>query len=343
MQNNFITKLIDLKGVKVTKFRNREHRIRIHIELPVREHTCPCCHTKTSKVHDYRFQLIKDIPMYYNKDTFIYYRKRRYVCTNCNKKFYEKNTFLPKRARKTNRLTAFIIEQLKEKQSIKDVARIANVSSTTVIRLLPYLSTSTSYMPEVLCIDEFRGNAGNYKYQVSLIDGKKGKPIDIIKCRHKVHLFSYFNKFSVEERKKVKYVVMDLWQPYKDLAKTYFPNAKIVADRFHYVRYAVQAVDTVRKEVQNTLTPEERKYFKHSRKLLLSRRERLNKVQQEELDYILINYSEELRRVYNEKEELLDIIHSKQKYQAIDQLNQWVKYNLESNYEALQKMCKDLL
>ena len=103
--------------------------------------------------------------MYYNKDTFIYYRKRRYVCTNCNKKFYEKNNFLPKRARKTNRLTAFIIEQLKEKQSIKDVARIANVSSTTVIRLLPYLSTSTSYMPEVLCIDEFRGNAGNYCFQ----------------------------------------------------------------------------------------------------------------------------------------------------------------------------------
>ena len=29
---------------------------------------------------------------------------------------------------------------------------------------------------------------------------------------------------------------MDLWQPYKDLAKTYFPKAKIVADRFHYTR-----------------------------------------------------------------------------------------------------------
>lgn len=31
MQNDFITKLLDLKGVKVTKFRNRERRIRIHI------------------------------------------------------------------------------------------------------------------------------------------------------------------------------------------------------------------------------------------------------------------------------------------------------------------------
>lgn len=93
--------------------------------------------------------------------------------------------------------------------------------------MLPYFSTSISYMPEVLCINEFRENAGNYKYQVSLIDGKLRKSIDIIKCRHKVYLFSYFNKFSVEERKKVKYVVMNFWQPYKDLAKHIFQMQKL--------------------------------------------------------------------------------------------------------------------
>ena len=339
MQNNFITNLLDLKGVKVTKFRNRKNRIRIHIELPVREHTCPCCHSKTSRVHDYRFQLIKDIPIYY-KDTFIYYRKRRYLCKNCGKRFYEKNNFLPKRARKTNRLSAFIIDKLKEKQSMKDIAKLSNVSITTVSKLLPYLSVNTSYLPEVLCIDEFKGNAGNFKYQVSLMDGKERKIIDIIKCRYKVHLFNYFNKFSLEERKKVKYIIMDLWQPYKDLAKTYFPNAKIVADRFHYTRYIVQAVDTIRKKVQNTLAPEERKYFKHSRKLLLSRYINLSKEQREELNYILINYSEELRRVYNEKEELLDIVHSDEKYLAIDKLNKWVKYNLDSKYEVLKECAK---
>lgn len=339
MQNNFITKLLDLKGVKITKFRNREHRIRIHIELPVKEHTCPCCHSKTSNIHDYRFQLIKDIPIYY-KDTFLYYRKRRYICTNCGKKFYEKNTFLNKRARKTKRLTAFIINQLREKKSMKDISKISNVSISTISKLLPYLSTSASYLPEVLCIDEFKGNSGNYKYQVSLIDAQTRRPIDIIECRHKVHLFSYFNKFSLEQRKKVKFIVMDLWQPYKDLAKTYFPNAKIVADRFHYIRYIVQAVDTVRKKVQNKLTPEERKYFKHSRKLLLSRYINLSPNQREELNYILINYSEELRRVYCEKEELLNIIHSEEKYSAIDKLNQWVKYNLDSNYTVLQDCAK---
>ena len=133
---------------------------------------------------------------------------------------------------------------------------------------------------------------------------------------------------------------MDLWQPYKDLAKTYFPRAKIVADRFHYTRYIVQAVDTVRKQVQNRLTPEERKYFKHSRKLLLSRYINLSKEQREELNYILINYSEELRRVYNEKEDLLDIVHSDEKYLVIDKLNKWVKYNLESKYEVLNECAK---
>lgn len=340
MHNNYITNLLDLKGVIVTKFRNRKNRIRIHIELPIKEHSCPCCHSKTSKVHDYRSQLIKDIPLFYNKDVFLYYRKRRYVCPNCNKRFYEKNSFLPKRARKTNRLSAFIIEQLKEKQSMKDIANISNVSSSTVASFLPCLSTSASSLPEVLCIDEFKGNTGKFKYQVSLIDGKIGKPIDILECRHKHFLFSYFDKFSLSERKKVKYFVTDLWQSYKDLAKTYFPNAKIVADRFHYARYIVQAVDTVRKKVQSKLTSGERKYFKHSRKLLLSRYINLNEEQRKELDYILINYSEELRRVYNEKEELLDIIHSGEKHKAIDKLNKWVKDNLESDYSVLKECAK---
>lgn len=184
-------------------------------------------------------------------------------------------------ARKTNRLTAFIIDKLRKKQSMKDVAKLSNVSVTTVSRLLPCLSVTTSYMPKVLCINEFRGNTGNCKYQVSLIDGISRKPIDIIECRHKIQLFSYFNKFSLEERKKVKYIVMDLWQPYRDLAKTYFQKAKVIADKFHYSRYMVHAVDTVRKKVQSRLTAEERKYFKHSRRLLLSRYINLKKKQRE--------------------------------------------------------------
>ena len=78
MQNDFITKLIDLKGIKVIKFRNRERRVRIHIELPIKEHTCPCCHSKTTRIHDYRYQLIKDIPFYSSFWGSIFYIKENY-------------------------------------------------------------------------------------------------------------------------------------------------------------------------------------------------------------------------------------------------------------------------
>ena len=336
MQHNFIRNLLDLKGVIVKKVRYKKNFVKIHIELPVREQTCPHCKAKTTKIKDYRTQIIKDIPIRF-KTTLLSYRKRRYQCKECGKTFYEKAQFLPKRARKTTRVTEFIVDRLKTKQSMKDIARDADVSVNTVSRLLPPLAVSAKHLPEVLCIDEFKGNTGHYKYQVSLMDGKTRKPIDIIECRYKTHLLDYFNKFSIQDRKKVKYVVTDLWKTYKDLANTYFPNAKVVADKFHFVRYITEAVDTVRKQVQGKLPQTERKYFKHSRKLLLSRYDKLKEEKQKEaLNYILINYSEDLRIVYREKEEMLKIVQIENKKQAKERLNAWIKRNLESDILALK-------
>ena len=340
MQNNFIRNLLDLKGVIVKKVRYKKNFIKIHIEMPVREQICPHCKHKTTKIKDYRYQLIKDVPIRF-KTTYLYYRKRRYQCKHCGKTFYEKVSFLTKRGRKTTRVTEFIVDRLKKRQSMKDIAEDANVSVSTVSRVLPPLAVSAKHLPEVLCIDEFKGNTGHFKYQVSLMDGKKKKPIDVIECRYKSHLFSYFNRFNLDERKKVKYVVSDLWKPYKDLANTYFPNAKVVADKFHYVRYATEALDTVRKQVQSKLPRSERKYFKHSRKLLLSNYSNLKtEKQKEELNYILINYSEDLRKVYNEKEELLRIVHMNKTEEAIKNLNEWVKRNMESDIPALRSCSK---
>ena len=340
MRNDFIKNLLDLKGVIVKKVRYKKNFVKIHIELPVREQTCPYCKAKTTKIKDYRTQVIKDIPIRF-KTTLLSYRKRRYQCKECGKTFYEKAHFLPKRARKTTRVTEFIVDRLKTKQSMKDIAQDADVSVNTVSRVLPSLAVSAKHLPEVLCIDEFKGNTGYYKYQVSLMDGKTRKPIDIIECRYKTHLLDYFNNFSLQERKRVKYVVTDLWKTYKDLANTYFPNAKVVADKFHFVRYSTEALDIIRKQVQNKLPRAERKYFKHSRKLLLSRYDKLkDEKQKEELNYILINYSENLRIAYREKEEMLKIIQMTDKVKAIENLNNWVKRNLECGIPALQNCAK---
>ena len=187
------------------------------------------------------------------------------------------------------------------------------------------------------------GNTGYYKYQVSLIDSKNHKILDILPCRYKHELCTYFRKYSYEERCKVKYFISDLWETYKDISMTYFPKAKIVADRFHYFRYINNALNDVRKEVQKNLPKSERKYFFRSRKLFLSKKENLSEEQIERLEYILINYSEDLRIIYAEKETLLNIIHSDNTENAIYQLNDWIKRNSTIDIPKLNEVAKTYL
>lgn len=187
------------------------------------------------------------------------------------------------------------------------------------------------------------GNTGYYKYQVSLIDSKNHKILDILPCRYKHELCTYFRKYSYEERCKVKYFISDLWETYKDISMTYFPKAKIVADRFHYFRYINNALNDVRKEVQKNLPKSERKYFFRSRKLFLSKKENLSEEQIERLEYILINYSEDLRIIYSEKETLLNIIHSDNTENAIYQLNDWIKRNSIIDIPKLNEVAKTYL
>ena len=86
--------------------------------------------------------------------------------------------------------------------------------------MLPYLSIASTKLPRVLCIDEFKGNSGEYKYQVLLIDDETHKIIDVLKCRYKHFLCDYFKKFPKEELDKVEYLVTDLLETYKDIGKT---------------------------------------------------------------------------------------------------------------------------
>ena len=340
MHSNCIKNLLNLKDVEIKKIKNLDNLVEIYIELPISEHICPCCDNKTSNVHDYYSQLIKDIPIQF-KPTNIIYRKRRYHCNSCGKNFYENNDVVSKYKRRTNRLTGYIVNELRNLDSQSNIAKKSNVSPSVISKMLPYLAVTTSKLPRVLCIDEFKGNTGNYKYQVALIDGETHDVVDILECRHKHSLCEYFKKFPQEQLNNVKYFVTDLWETYKDIAFTYFRKAKIIADHFHWARYACNALDKIRIEVQSKLPKSERKYFKHSRYLLLSRRCKIKEDRYDELKNMLINYSENLRIAYREKEELLDILHSEEDANIkINNLSKWIKRNLESDIPQLKECAK---
>ncbi len=109
-------KLLGLKGVIVKNVRQLPDRTEIFIELPKEPHVCPCCGHKTSHVHDYRQQTVKDIPSF-GKHTVLILRKRRYHCSFCGKHFFEEVLFLPRYSRMTSRLAAYIISDRSDVRS----------------------------------------------------------------------------------------------------------------------------------------------------------------------------------------------------------------------------------
>ena len=273
MHSNFIKQLLNLKGVKVTKISHGNSFVKIYIKTDPHEHTCPKCGSKTSRVHDYREQLIKDLPFQF-KHTYLVLKKRRYACC-CGKRFYESYDFLPRYHRITNRLAYFICQELAKLTSMTSVANTANVSISTVMRVFNCINYGTPSLPKVLCIDEFKGNAETGKYQCILVDGEKNKVLDIIPDRSQNQLVSYFKKIPRKERHSVKFFVCDMWQPYVDLARIFFPNATIIIDKYHFIRQVTWAIENVRKRLQKTMPTNLRKYYKRSRKLILTRYHKL--------------------------------------------------------------------
>ena len=107
---------------------------------------------------------------------------------------------------------------------------------------------------------------------------------------------------------------------YRDLARDYFPQATIVIDKFHVVRYVTWALENVRKRIQKQLHPEKRKYFKRSRKLLLTRR---SKLKEESIDalVLMLSQSEDLATAYHLKELFYDFMKSSSRQEATQKLN----------------------
>lgn len=87
--------------------------------------------------------------------------------------------------------------------------------------------------PAVLGIDEhfFTRRSG---YATTFCDLKKHKVFDVVLGRSEASLPSDLEKLPGKQA--VRVICMDLSSTYRAIARKYFPNAKIVADRFHVIR-----------------------------------------------------------------------------------------------------------
>ena len=335
LTSNYTEQLIGLQGIEVKNVEENENEIRISVEVRRKECVCPNCSKKTSKTHDYRTQTIGDLSSF-GKTAKLILRKRRYACS-CGKHFYEEMPFLPKYQRRTQRKSIAMLEELAETRSYSSVASEHGVSVSTVIRLFNRIHyPHPAELPEVLGIDEFKGNSGGEKLHCILTDLNSKRVIDILRTRKEHDLIDYFKKY---DRSKVKYFISDMNTTYSEIAKTYFPKAIYVIDRYHWIRQALWAFEAVRKEVQKQFQKEHRIYFKRSRFLLMKHNKDLNPDQTLQVNNMLY-LSPTLYSAYFLKEELYKVLECKESQAKEAAFKGWVENALDCEIEPFVKCAK---
>ena len=318
LTKDYIAKFLNLEDVIITNVENVLDQLHIYIELPRRKHICPCCGAETDCVHDYRWQKIKDVPL--ARDTFLHLRKRRYRCS-CGKRFFEKNTFLPRYYRVTSRLFAEIIFAFKKIVSAKEIGCRFNVSAVTAMRYFNYYNKRLTDLPEIISLDEFKGNSGGQKYNSIIVDPKEKVILDILPNRFESDLVKYFSQFS--SKTGVKYFICDMNPHFREVAKISFPQATIVADKYHVIRQVYWAMEKVRKNEQNKLPKQHRIYFKKSRNLLMKRIEKLTPEEKDRLA-LMFEIAPRLADAYRIKNEFLTVIRSESSEVGKQRLVDWL-------------------
>jgi len=318
--DNTTTKLLGMEDVIVKKVWETASERHIALELPRKAHCCPACGALTDRIHDYREQRIKDIQAYGSK-TILHLRKRRYLCLDCRKRFYETVPFLSRYHRVTKRLLMKIIDDLRELVSASSIAVRNNVSTTTVLRYFNLVQYRCTSLPEVLSIDEFKGDAGGEKYQSIIADVKNHRILDILPNRKSEDLVKYFSSFSTKN--SVKYVVMDMNRTYLEIARICFPKATVVVDKYHVSRQAIWAFENVHKAEQKKLSDYRRKHFKRSRSLLNKHPSKLTEKEKDEVS-VMLQCSQRLREAYYLKNQFQEFMWSKSSYEGRQRLEKWI-------------------
>ena len=114
-----------------------------------------------------------------------------------------------------------------------------------------------------------------------------------------------------------------MWLPYKDFASLKFPNARIIADKYHYVRQVFWAVENVRKREQKRLIKDERLFFKRCKYLLYKNNKT---IEEEQLLYNIFSHSYDLEVAYELKQQFEAYKKNKYKERSTERIK-----NMDTN------------
>ena len=204
----------------------------------LRKPRCPECNSKRLRKKSSFVRVIRHEPIGH-RQTILRFKSHKFYCYTCKRYFNQQFPGIGKHQRATERLQYHVFHQHTEGLSQKSLSRDFKLGKATIERwyhkyyLRENQEIKERHCPSVLGIDEhsFSKKQG---YATTFCDLRKHKIFDVVKGRSGKDLAAYLNQLKGRER--VKVVCIDLSSTYRQLVQQYFPNAKIVADRFHVIR-----------------------------------------------------------------------------------------------------------
>lgn len=184
-----------------------------------------------------------------------------------------------------------------------------------------------------LSIDEKSFKKG-HKYVSVLSLPKSGYILDVEEGRTKKSVRHLLDKSLTDSQQQaVQTISMDMWKAYLSVSKEKLPNAEIVHDRFHLVKYLNEAIDKVRR--REVKTNEE---LKDSRYALLKNQENLTEKQRIKFDAIrLANY--EVSKAWEVKENFKDMFNQEsEKTKGFLLFVKWAQASINKQIKEVSKV-----
>lgn len=178
------------------------------------------------------------------KPSVLHIKSHKFACRDCHRYFNQRLPGILPYQRATERLKEQVFIQHTQGISQKDLARTFKLGKATIERYFHhyYARRHQEFLqqdcPKVLGIDEhfFSQKQG---FATTLCNLGTHRIFDVVPGRSMRELSGYFA--HLKGRDNVKVVCMDLSNTYRQIIRHAFPNAKIVADRFHVIRLINQS------------------------------------------------------------------------------------------------------
>ncbi len=344
MPHKDITLLLGLQGwcvEDVTIHCGREARIRLERDPPF--HECSQCGSKTTQRYDHSTRELRDLAIS-GKTVYLYVPQWRVVCATCKAIVTEQLDLCDPDQVMTRRYERYVA-QLCEQMPLQAAAEREELSWSTVKRIdrkYLQLRNDARQFGEVrkLCIDEIAYRKGQ-RYLTVVSDYDTRDVIWVGKGRDKAAVAAFFEALGPAKTAQIECVAMDMSKPYIAAVAEGAPQAFIVYDRFHIMKYVNEAVDQVRRDEQKVADQAGQELLKNKRYVLLYREKNLTEKQQVSLQE-LCRLNQNIAISHLLKEDFCQLFECQDTVEAAYFLDGWVQRAQDSKLEPFAKLCEQL-